>query len=406
MRCEIINVGDEVLCGKVVNTNASFLAYELEKIGIDVVKVITIGDDKEDLQYEINNFLNSNMDYLITTGGLGPTHDDFTKEVLYNTLGLEMVQRQEPLELLNKYFKGNFPTCNLKQTYYPKDAILLPNDKGTAMGAYNEYNNKRYTVLVGPPSELKPMVYDYLIPLLKKQVENVKLVKEYIVMGIGEAQIEDILKDYYKKYPHVEINPYFSIGKIRYQITSTKLCEDEFKLACDEFKLILNKYIISDKNENIEDKVLQELVRLNYHISFSESCTGGLLSAKLVNTSGASKAIDQSLVTYSNESKIKYLNVKKETIDNYDVVSEEVAIEMAKGIQKYSNVEVGCSVTGYAGPTGGTDTIPVGTVCFAICVNDFTFSKTLYYRTERNILRERVTMTIFYYLYDILRNIE
>ena len=116
MRCEIINVGDEVLCGKVVNTNASFLAIELEKIGIEVVKVITIGDDRNDLNTEIDNFKNSNIDYLITTGGLGPTHDDFTKEVLYENLGLQVVQRKEPLELLNKYFRGKFTDCNLKQT--------------------------------------------------------------------------------------------------------------------------------------------------------------------------------------------------------------------------------------------------------------------------------------------------
>ena len=405
MRCEIINGGDEVLCGKVVNTNASFLAIELEKIGIEVVKVITIGDDRNDLNTEIDNFKKSNIDYLITTGGLGPTHDDFTKEVLYENLGLQVVQRKEPLELLNKYFRGKFTDCNLKQTYYPQDAHLLPNDKGTAMGAYNEYNHKAYTVLVGPPSELKPMVNDYLIPFLKTKVKNEKIIKEYIVMGIGEAQVEDILKDYYEKYPNVEINPYFTTGKVRYQVTSYKQFEKEFKCACDEFVSILGKYIISDKNENIEDKVFQELKRLNYHISFSESCTGGLLAGKLINTSGASSVIDESLVTYSNESKIKYLHVSKETIDKYDVVSEEVAIEMAKGIQNFANTEVGVSVTGYAGPTGGTEKIPVGTVCFAICVKDKVFSKTLYYRTERNILRERSVMTILYYLFDILRNI-
>lgn len=405
MRAELLNVGDEVLCGKVINTNASFLAIELEKIGIEVVKVVTIGDDKDDLNNEINIFRKSNIDYLITTGGLGPTHDDFTKEVLYENLGLEMVERAEPLELLNKYFNGKFTECNLKQILYPQDAYLLPNDKGTAMGAFNEHQGKMYTVLVGPPFELKPMVNNYLIPLLKTKVKNQKIVKEYIIMGTGESQVEDILKDYYKKYPHVEINPYASIGRVRYQITAFKEHEEEFVEANEEFKDILDDYIISDSNETIEDKVYQELKRLNYHISFSESCTGGLLAGKLINTSGASSVIDESLVTYSNESKIELLKVKEETIAKYDVVSEEVAIEMAKGIKEFANVEVGCGVTGYAGPTGGTADKPVGTICFAICVNDKTFSKTCLFGTQRNVIREKAVMMIYYHLYNILRKI-
>lgn len=405
MKCEIINVGDEVLCGKVINTNASFLAIELEKIGIEVVKVVTIGDDKNDLNFEIDCFKKSNIDYLITTGGLGPTHDDFTKEVLYENIGVQMVERSEPLEHLKKYFGGSFAICNLKQIYYPKDAYLLPNNKGTAMGAYNEHNGRCYTVLVGPPSELKPMVNDYLIPFLKTKVNNKKCIKEFIIMGIGESAVEDMLQNYYKEFPNVEINPYCSIGKVRYQITSFVEHLDEFNKAVEEFKCILNKYIISDSNEQIEDKVYNELRRLNYHISFCESCTGGLLSSKIINTYGASNVICESLVTYSDEAKIKYLNVNKETIDRYDVVSEEVAIEMAKGVQNLTKAEVGCSVTGYAGPTGGSENIPVGTVCFAITVKEKVFSKKVCYKVERNILREKVVMTIFYYLYDILRNI-
>lgn len=405
MKALLLSVGNEVLSGKIVNTNASFLAIEFEKLGIEVVKVVTIADDKKQLRNEVKQFMKSDMDLIVTTGGLGPTHDDFTKEVLFETVGLELVQRQEPLDLLNKYFQGNFAKCNLKQTLYPKEAYLLPNDKGTAMGAVCEHNNKTYAILVGPPFEMKPMVLDYLIPYLKKKIDEPKLIKEYIVMGVGESQVEDILKDYYPKYPNVEIAPYCLIGKVRYQLTSFEKYEDEFDKANQEFITILDDYIITDCNEDIELKVYQELRRLNYHISFSESSTGGMLAAKLVNVDGASNVLDESFITYSNESKIHYLGVKQETINKYDVVSEEVAIEMAKDVKKLTNAEVGCSVTGYAGPLGGTEEKPVGTVCFAIVINNTLFSKTCYFRTERNVVREKATMLIFYNLYRLLKKI-
>jgi len=405
MKALILSVGNEVLSGKTINTNASFIAIELEKIGVDVVKVVTIGDNKEMLINEIESFKSSDMDLLVSTGGLGPTHDDFTKEVLYEAIGLELVQREEPLELLNKYFKGKFTECNLKQTYYPKDAYLIPNNRGTAMGAISEVDNKVYSILVGPPFEMKPMVTEHLIPYIKNKTNVHIVIKEYIIMGIGESQVEEILKDYYIKYPNVETNPYCSIGKVRYQLNANTKHIEEFNKANKEFLSILGDYVISDSNEEIEDKVFQELLRLGYKISFSESCTGGMLASKMINIDGASKIIDRSLVTYSDEAKIELLGVNKSTIDLYDIVSEEVAIEMAKGVKTFAKSNVGIGVTGYAGPSGGTDKIPVGTVCFAINIEDKVFSKTCYYKTSRNVLRERITMQIFYDLYKLLKKL-
>ena len=363
---ELLNVGNEVLSGKVVNTNASFLALELEKIGFSVKKVITIADDKEDLRKEVLSFLDSDIDYLVTTGGLGPTHDDFTKEVLFETVGLEIVEFKEPIELLHRYFGDDFAKCNLKQALYPKNSILLPNDLGTAMGAYVEHNNKMYTILVGPPFEMKPMVLNYLIPILKEKTNCDMIYKEYIVMGIGESAVEELLKDYYREYSDIETAPYASIGKVRYQITSTLSNKERFDKACLEFERIMDDYIITTQNEDIEVKVYQELKRLGYHISFAESCTGGMLASKLVNVAGSSAVMNESYVTYSEDAKMKILGVEKETIDKYDVVSNEVAIEMANGVCAKTGSEVGVAVTGYAGPSGGTKDIPVGTVCFSI----------------------------------------
>lgn len=404
MKVEILSVGNEVLSGKVVNTNASFLSIELEKIGYDVVRVVTVGDDKEELIKEVNSFLVSDIDYLVTTGGLGPTHDDFTKEVLFDTLGMELVEHQEAIDLLEDYFSHNYTKCNLKQALYPKGATLLKNDYGTAMGAFIEKDNKMYSVLVGPPFELHPMFYNYLAPILREKINLKKVVKEYIVMGIGESQVEELLQDYYKKHSTVEVAPYASIGKVRYQISGTLNNIKEFEEADQDFVNLMDEYIISDKNEEIEEKIYQELSRLGYKISFGESCTGGLLASKLINVNGSSSVIDQSFVTYSEQAKCDILGVNQEVIDKYGVVSEETAIAMVNGVCLKANSQVGVAVTGYAGPSGGTEKDPVGTVYYAIKVNEKVYSYKKFYKSPRNVLRQKVVMSIYYHLYRALIN--
>lgn len=404
MKVEILSVGNEVLSGKVVNTNASFLSIELEKIGYDVVRVVTVGDDKEELIKEVNSFLVSDIDYLVTTGGLGPTHDDFTKEVLFDTLGMELVEHQEAIDLLEDYFSHNYTKCNLKQALYPKGATLLKNDYGTAMGAFIEKDNKMYSVLVGPPFELHPMFYNYLAPILREKINLKKVVKEYIVMGIGESQVEELLQDYYKKHSTVEVAPYASIGKVRYQISGTLNNIKEFEEADQDFVNLMDEYIISDKNEEIEEKIYQELSRLGYKICFGESCTGGLLASKLINVNGSSSIIDQSFVTYSEQAKCDILGVNQEVIDKYGVVSEETVIAMVNGVCLKANSQVGVAVTGYAGPSGGTEKDPVGTVYYAIKVNEKVYSYKKFYKSPRNVLRQKVVMSIYYHLYRALIN--
>lgn len=403
MKVEILSVGNEVLSGKVINTNASFLSLELEKIGYEVKRVVTLGDDKEELIKEVNDFLRSDIDYLITTGGLGPTHDDFTKEVLFNTLGMELVEHQAAIDLLENYFSHNYTKCNLKQALYPANATLLPNDYGTAMGAFIEKDNKMYTILVGPPFEMKPMFKNYLAPILRQKISCEKIVKEYIVMGIGESQVEELLQDYYKEHSSVEVAPYASIGKVRYQISSYKSNLENFEKANNAFISLMKDYIISYNNEEIEEKVVEELKRLNYKISFGESCTGGMLVSKLINVAGTSSIIDKSFITYSEEAKNEVLGVSKETIAKYGVVSEETVIEMVKGVTKQASCNVGVAVSGFAGPTGGTAETPVGTVWYAIKVNDDIYTYTRLFKSPRNTFREKVTMIIYYHLYQALK---
>ena len=406
MKAYILNVGDEVLSGKVINTNASYLSMELESIGIDPYKHITVGDDAKMMNAAVDEFLESEAKILITTGGLGPTHDDFTKELISKKFGFELVLNQEAKIILDNYYKCDYPSCNLKQAYFPKEATIIPNYNGTACGMILEALDKIVIVLVGPPFELKPMVTDTVIPFLKSKLKNEILLKQYYLMGISESSMEQMLLDYYPKYKKVNVAPYASIERIRVQITSIKEYEDEFKAACKEFEERLNIHIIGTDGKVIEEKVVGELQRLGYHISTAESCTGGLIAATIINVSGSSSVINESLVTYSNDAKNKYLGVSFETIKKVGVVSEEVVTEMANGLYKLTNSEVCICVSGIAGPTGGTAKKPVGLVHFAIKINDNMYTYNNVFRGGREVVRKRSVSFALYKLYMLLKNIK
>ncbi|HOR17711.1 MAG TPA: CinA family nicotinamide mononucleotide deamidase-related protein [Bacilli bacterium] len=403
MKAVILNIGDEVLEGKVINTNGTFLASNLCKLGINPTKIITVGDDHSHLQAEIKNFLASDNELLITTGGLGPTHDDFTKEVLFTTLGLEMVINEQAKSLLTEYFGAEYAQCNLKQAYFPKEAIIIPNRLGTADGCIVEKDGKIFIVLVGPPFEMNPMVIDTVIPYLRKKTTNDFLIKEYIVMGLGESVIEDLLQPLYQRYPSVKIAPYASLGKIRYQLTASKANQEEFLAACNSFTALLNHHIISSENEEIEEKVVQELKRNQWKISLGESCTGGMLASRIVNVSGASEVFSEGFITYSNQAKRKYLKVSESTLEKFGAVSEETVREMVLGLFALTNSEVCVAVSGVAGPTGGTPTKPVGLVYYAIKINDDITVYHSIFKGGREQIRIRACLRILFDVYQKIK---
>lgn len=403
MKAVILNVGDEVLEGKVINTNGSFLASNLCKLGINPTKIITVGDEYFHLQAEIKEFLASENELLITTGGLGPTHDDFTKEVLFATLGLEMVINEQAKSLLTEYFGLEYAQCNLKQAYFPKEAIIIPNRLGTADGCIIEKNGKIFIVLVGPPFEMNPMVMDTVIPYLQTKTTNNFLIKEYIVMGLGESVIEDLLQPLYQMYPFVKIAPYASLGKIRFQLTADKAHQEEFLSACTSFTTLLDNNIISSENEEIEEKVVQELRRNQWKISMSESCTGGMLASKIVNVSGASEVFSEGFITYSNQAKSKYLKVSELTLEKFGAVSEETVREMVLGLYDLTNSEVCVAVSGIAGPTGGTLIKPVGLVYYAIKIKDDIIITHSIFKGGREQIRIRACLQILFDIYQKIK---
>ncbi len=402
MKSWIVCVGDEVLQGKVINTNASFIASSFEKIGIETTKVITIGDVRKDIHDITLDFLKSNEEIMITTGGLGPTHDDFTKEVISETLELPLVINPQAKQDLFNYFQEEKTDSNLKQIYYPQGCKMIPNPLGTADGFILEVENefgfpKIIIVLVGVPFEMERMLQDTVLPFLESK-GNKKLVQEYIAMGNGESYFENLLLPLVRKFQTITVAPYCSPGKIRYQITADQNEEKEFNQCKKEFENIMSSYIISKTNQEIEEVIVEELRKRHWTISFAESCTGGLLASTIVNVSGASEVFKESIVTYSEEAKQQRLHVNLKTIETYTVVSPQVVLEMVNGLRNITQSDVSISVSGYAGPSGDK-----GRVCYAIDIQGKQFVDEKRFQGDRSLVRLRATRWILYQLFTLLK---
>ena len=402
MRAKILNIGDEILSGKTINTNSSFIATELSKLSIVVERIVVVADDEETIRREVLEFKHSDLDILITTGGLGPTHDDLSKETIVSALGLEMVIHEETKQRIERYFNGNAPSSNLKQAYFPKQAIVVENNLGTAPGAIITHKNKHYFILVGPPTELKPMFMGPCLDYLKNLQDEKFLITEYTVMGGGESFFEDLLKDeILDKLNNVSLNPYAGVGKIRYVLKSKVEDVEEFESVKTKFEDLMNDYIVSNDDKEVEE-VLFDLLKLHdYKISFGESITGGMVASTFINVSGASDYLSESFITYSDQSKIKYLGVNRETLNEFGTVSEEVVIEMVNGLQTATSSEVALAITGYAGPTGDEDKI--GLVYFGIKIKDELYTYRSKFRGNRSMVRLRACLFGLYKLVKLLK---
>lgn len=403
MKARILNIGDEVLSGRVINTNSSFISSSLRKIGITTEKVIVTSDNEQEIINELENFKNSDSKIIITTGGLGPTHDDLTKEVICSFLNLELEISQDEIRKIEIHFNHKMPKSNYKQALIPKNCHVLVNDIGTAPGFIIENNDKTYILLVGPPFEMEPM-FDKAISYLQSKLQNEILLSEYIVMGTCESKVEDVLKEYYKLFNNVSICPYASLGKVRYQITSSVLYEKEYNKACELFEKLFDEFIISKNNESIEDVIINSCIKNKITLSVAESITGGMIVAKLINVSGSSNVIKESYITYSDEAKINILSINKEFIDKHGVVSKEVAIKMAENLKEKTNSDITIGITGLAGPNGENEKNKIGTVFFAINAFGKCHGYKFIFSGNRQMVRERATMMTLYKVFRTLKS--
>ena len=400
MRAEIITVGTEILLGDIVNTNSQFLAKELANLGIEVYYQGTVGDNEDRLLESLEESLHRS-DMVITTGGLGPTKDDLTKETAAKLFNQELVFHEESWREIEAYFNklGKVPTeNNKKQAYFPKEAIVLKNNNGTAPGAILKKDNKTIIVLPGPPREMKPMFEESVKPYLQYLTDDILVSKTLRFYGIGESSLENAIIDIINEQSNPTIAPYAKDTEVTLRITAKAISEevamDLINPVIDKIEDRVGQYIYSQGESTLEDTVAEMLVNKNLTISVAESCTGGMVSSNLINYPGISSVFMEGCITYSNEAKMKSLGVKKETLDKFGAVSEETAREMAEGIARRYNTNIGISTTGIAGPEGGTKEKPVGLVYFGIYINGKTIVKRYIFNGSRQQVRLRATKTI------------
>lgn len=401
LKVEIIAVGTELLLGDIVNTNAQFLAKELARLGISVYHQTVVGDNEERI---LNAFelAFKNCDIIITSGGLGPTKDDITKEMAAKYFNRELVIHKESLKYIEDFFKSNgkkgeLSEGNRKQAYFPENAVVLKNNYGTAPGAIIEgEREKTIIVLPGPPRELIPMFNEEVVPYLKKFTEDILVSKVLRICGIGEGHMAEKIGDIIDGQGNPTIAPYAKEVDVTLRITAKASTEEEGKILIEpiekKIRERLGQDVYGEGETTLEDVVAQMLIERKLTIATAESCTGGLLAGTMINYPGISEVFLEGAITYSNEAKMKRLGVKKETLEAYGAVSEETAKEMAEGIAKVAGTDIGLSVTGIAGPGGGSEEKPVGLVYVGLCIKGEVKARKFNFQGDRQKVRLRTVI--------------
>lgn len=405
MNAEIVAVGTELLLGDIVNTNAQYLSRELAAMGIGVYRQTVVGDNEERLLSTFKEALDR-CDLIITTGGLGPTNDDITKETAAKFFNKPMVLNEESWSIIKGYFDrmGRVPgESNKKQAYFPEDAIILKNNNGTAPGAVIKgEDNKMIIVLPGPPFEMKAMFEESVRPYLMNFSQKVLVSKVLRVAGVGESAAAEKIRSILDNQTNPTVAPYAKSSEMIFRITASADNEEEglrlIEPVEEQIRDILGDNVYGEGDTTMEAVVAGMLIDKGLTISTAESCTGGMVASRLINYPGISEVFMEGAVTYSNDAKMKRLKVRKETLDRFGAVSEETAREMAEGIAREAGTDIGLSTTGIAGPSGGTEEKPVGLVYAGISIKGKTKVKRFSFNGSRETIRNRTTAALLDWL--------
>ena len=372
MKTAILTVGTEILFGQIVNTNAAYLSRELNNLGFDVMYHYSVGDNPKRL-LELIHLAFRDCDMIITTGGLGPTQDDLTKETIAKAMGERIVVSDMAMEALKSHYrKSERPMTenNLKQAYMPESAEVLPNDQGTAPGFWLEKDGKIIVSMPGPPREMTNMFSKEVMPRLRSLQDSVIHYRILRTFGLGESKMETVLLPLIDEQTDPTIATYAKEGESSLRIASKRATLQEAKKAVDDMSQrvmdIIGEYVYSQDNEDLKDVVGRLLISKNITVSCAESCTGGLFAGTLTDIPGISCVFDRGIVTYSNKAKMEELGVKEDTLETFGAVSSQTAAEMAQGLAEKTGSDLCISVTGIAGPDGGSLQKPVGTAYVGI----------------------------------------
>ncbi len=387
MNAEIISVGTELLLGHTINTDASFVARELSAAGIGLLYACTVGDNPERLRSALETAL-TRSDIVITTGGLGPTGDDLTKETIASAAGKKLAMDETSMEHIRQYFQGRaLGETQKKQAMLPEGCTVFPNDNGTAPGCgFKTDSGKLVAMLPGPPSELIPMLKHYAVPFLAGGGKAAIVSRMVHVFGLGEGNVAEQIEDLCA-CPNPTAATYAKDGEMFVRVTARAESAEQAAALCEpvvaELKRRLGDCVYSVDIESLEETVVRLLTEKRLTAATAESCTGGLVAKRITDIPGSSAVFRMGVVTYANEAKTKLLGVPEDILRQYGAVSPQVARLMAQGIRKLSGSDFGLGVTGIAGPDGGTSEKPVGLVYLALCDGENTWVREMRGNTHK-----------------------
>ena len=396
LTAEIIAIGSELLAPDRSDTNSLWLTEKLNRLGIEVKLKTIVGDDDARLEETIKDATRRSK-VVITTGGLGPTEDDITRKITARALGKRLLLDEAVLDEIKKRFQGfgvAMPERNSRQAMVIEDAQVLPNPNGTAPGMFLDHNGTAIVLLPGPPREMQPMFANHVAARLESRAGNVRVVRRMLrVVGLGESAVDEKIAPVYTKYDNPQTTILFNQSEIEIHLTARGRTEDEANALLDkvvlEIEERLGNAIFSFNGEKMEEVVALKLTVGGYTVATAESCTGGLLAQRLTDIPGSSKYFVEGVVTYANDAKTRTLGVEPMLLLEYGAVSAEVAEAMAEGIRERAGTDFGLAITGIAGPGGGTEEKPVGTVFIAISSEAGTEHRKLKLPGDRHLIRWR-----------------
>ncbi|MEO6052067.1 MAG: competence/damage-inducible protein A [Pyrinomonadaceae bacterium] len=405
LSAEIIAIGYELLTPDKTDTNSLWLTGKLNDIGIDVKLKTIVGDDGARLEETVRDAVRRS-DIVITTGGLGPTEDDITRQFTAKAIGRELVYHDHIEQHLRERFRAwgrEMPEINKRQAYVIDGAEILPNPNGSAVGMLAGIDGKMLVVLPGPPRENQPMFTEHVFPQLKAIAGEIYLRRRLLrVSGKGESAVDEIAAPIYTTYPDVQTSILFNKSEVEIHIAARSDDAEKAQAMADklagELAAALGNAVFSTSGETMEEVVGHRLKELGETVSLAESCTGGLIGQRFTAVSGSSAYFMEGAVTYSNEAKIRSLNVAAEIIENYGAVSAECAEAMAAGMLRLAATDHAISVTGIAGPDGGSDEKPVGTVFIGYAGQKVVKSVKIVLPGDRYLIRWRASQAALDYL--------
>ncbi|MFD1769129.1 competence/damage-inducible protein A [Sphingobacterium suaedae] len=412
MKAEIITIGDEILNGQIVDTNSAWIAQQLAPLHIRVLQITSIADTAEAISQALSE-AETRADIVLVTGGLGPTKDDVTKTTVARYFDTTLVRDPKVLAHVESLFQRtgykDMPEINKQQADVLANARVLFNDVGTAPGMSVERGGKYFAFLPGVPFEMKFLITNRVLPILRSREQETRVYNAYLLtVGLGESHLARQIADIEEAMPaHIKLAYLPKLGLVRLRFTAvganlSQLTEETEQIV-EQVKMRLAAYVVAQEDISFEETIVRLFAHAGQTLSTAESCTGGYISSLITGVSGASAVFQGAAVTYSNEAKVNLLHVAPHTLETEGAVSEQTVQEMAEGAKRIFHTDYAIATSGIAGPTGGTDTKPVGMVCIAVAGRFETLVKTYYFKNDRTINIERSAVAGLTMLYNLFK---